>query len=107
MVICEIAADAGLEVLRLLLRAVVFLPACLLMTSCTRVAAKAGPGSTETIPVRAVRAASADVPLEIAAVGNVEAVDSVEVKSRVAGEINRVAFTEGAERNQRPTAVQH
>jgi membrane fusion protein, multidrug efflux system len=95
MVICEIAADAGLEVSRLLLRVVIFLPACLLMTSCTRVAAKAGPGSTETIPVRAVRAASADVPLEIAAVGNVEAVDSVEVKSRIAGEINRVAFTEG------------
>jgi membrane fusion protein, multidrug efflux system len=59
------------------------------------VAAKAAPGSTETIPVRAVRAVSADVPLEIAAVGNVEAMDSVEVKARIAGEINRVAFTEG------------
>jgi multidrug efflux system membrane fusion protein len=63
------------------------------MTSCTRVAAKAG--STETIPVRAVRAVSADVPVEIAAVGNVEAMDSVDVKPRIAGEINRVAFTEG------------
>jgi multidrug efflux system membrane fusion protein len=36
-----------------------------------------------------------DVPLEIAAVGNVEAMDRVEVKSRVAGQINRVAFVEG------------
>jgi membrane fusion protein, multidrug efflux system len=59
------------------------------------VAAKVDPGSTETVPIRAVRAVSADVPLEIAAVGNVEAIDSVEVKSRIAGEINRVAFTEG------------
>jgi membrane fusion protein, multidrug efflux system len=79
----------------LLLRALICLSACLLMTSCTRVAAKAGPGSTETVPVRTVRAVSADVPLEISAVGNVEAMDSVEVKSRVAGEINRVAFAEG------------
>ncbi len=83
MAIYEIAGDAGLEVLRLLLRVLICLPACLLMTSCTRVAAKAG--STETIPVRAVRAVSADVPLEIAAVGNVEAIDSVEVKSAHCG----------------------
>ncbi len=79
----------------MLLRALIYLSACLLTTSCTRVAAKAGPGSTETIPVRGVRAVSADVPLELAAVGNVEAIDSVEVKPRIAGEINRVAFTEG------------
>jgi len=45
--------------------------------------------------VRAVNAVAEDVPLEIAAVGNVEAMDSVEVKSRVAGQINRVAFAEG------------
>jgi multidrug efflux system membrane fusion protein len=93
MAVYAIAGDAGLEVLRLLLRVLICLPACLLMTSCTRVAAKAG--STETIPVRAVRAVSADVPVEIAAVGNVEAMDSVDVKPRIAGEINRVAFTEG------------
>lgn len=68
---------------------------CVPLTSCTRVAAKANAASTEPVPVRAVRADSADVPLEIAAVGNVEAMNSVEVKSRVAGQINRVAFTEG------------
>jgi membrane fusion protein, multidrug efflux system len=79
----------------LLLRVLICLAACLFITSCARVAAKADPASTETIPVRAVRAVSADVPLEIAAVGNVEAIDSVDVKARVAGEINRVAFTEG------------
>ena len=65
------------------------------LTSCTRVAAKANAMATEAVPVRAVRAVSQDVPLEIAAVGNVEAMDSVDVKSRIAGQINRVAFAEG------------
>ena len=53
---------------------------CLPLTSCTRVDAKANATSTEATPVRAVPAVSADVPLEIAAVGNVEATDSVESK---------------------------
>jgi membrane fusion protein, multidrug efflux system len=70
-------------------------PLCFPLTSCTRVAARANPAATEAIPVRAARAVSEDVPLEIAAVGNVEAMDRVEVKSRVAGQINRVAFSEG------------
>lgn len=68
---------------------------CFPLTSCTRVAAKANPSATEAIPVRAARAVSEDVPLEIAAVGNVEGVDNVDVKSRVAGQVNRVAFAEG------------
>jgi len=68
---------------------------CVPLTSCTRVAAKTNAGATEAVPVRAARAVSEDVPLEIAAVGNVEAMNTVQVKSRVAGQINRVAFTEG------------
>jgi len=68
---------------------------CPLLTSCTRVAAKANPTATEAIPVRATHAISVDVPLEIAAVGNVEAMNRVELKSRIAGQINRVAFAEG------------
>jgi membrane fusion protein, multidrug efflux system len=68
---------------------------CLPLTSCTRVAAKTNASATEAVPVRVVRAISADVPLEVAAVGNVEAIDGVEVKSRVSGQIDRVAFAEG------------
>ena len=45
--------------------------------------------------VRAVPAAAADIPLTISAVGNVEAMASVDVKSRVAGQILRVNFQEG------------
>src|SRR5947209_15340007 len=49
----------------------------------------------QAVPVRAANAISTDVPLTVAAVGNVEAISSVDVKSRVAGQILRVAFREG------------
>ena len=68
---------------------------CLLLTSCSRWTVKASVAATEAVPVRTVLAVSQDVPLEISAVGNVEAIESVEVKSRIAGEIKRVAFEEG------------
>jgi membrane fusion protein, multidrug efflux system len=69
--------------------------ASLSLTSCSRVAAKTGDASPAEIPVRVARAIVEDVPLEIAAVGNVEAINSVDVKSRVAGPVARVAFAEG------------
>jgi membrane fusion protein, multidrug efflux system len=69
--------------------------ACIPLTSCTRVSAKTDPAAMDGVPVRVARAMSQDVPLEIAAVGNVEAVHGVEVKSRIAGEITRVNFDEG------------
>jgi multidrug efflux system membrane fusion protein len=47
------------------------------------------------VPVRVARAIAQDVPIEIAAVGNVESIRTVDVKSRVAGEIAEVAFKEG------------
>ncbi len=71
------------------------LAASLSLTSCSRLVAKTDDAPTAEIPVRAVRAMIEDVPLEIAAVGNVEAINSVDVKSRVAGPIERVAFAEG------------
>jgi multidrug efflux system membrane fusion protein len=66
-----------------------------LTTSCSRLAAKTDDAPAAEIPVRVARAVIDDVPLEIAAVGNVEAINSVDVKSRVAGPIERVAFAEG------------
>lgn len=68
---------------------------CLPLTSCSRLVAKANTASTEIVPVRVTLASAQDVPLEVAAVGNVEAVESVEVKSRIAGQIKSVAFKEG------------
>lgn len=67
----------------------------LAVTSCSRVAAKAEGSGADDIPVRAVRAVTQDVPLDIDAVGNVESVDSVDVKSRITGQVERVAFQEG------------
>jgi multidrug efflux system membrane fusion protein len=49
----------------------------------------------QTAPVRTVAAVATDVPLDVSAVGNVEAISSVDVKSRVAGQILRVDFQEG------------
>jgi len=49
----------------------------------------------QAAPVRAVSAVSQDVPLDVAAVGTVEAITSVDVKSRVAGQVLRVDFQEG------------
>jgi len=68
---------------------------CLPLTSCSRLVAKTDAASSIAVPVRAIVAAARDVPLEISAVGNVEAIESVEVKSRVAGQIKGVAFAEG------------
>jgi membrane fusion protein, multidrug efflux system len=65
------------------------------LASCSRVVAHANTRPSEGVPVRTARAVLEDVPLEIAAVGNVEAIDSVEVKPRIGGQIKRVAFTEG------------
>jgi multidrug efflux system membrane fusion protein len=49
----------------------------------------------QAVPVRAVPASQSDVPLGVSAVGNVEAIATVDVKSRVAGQVLRVAFQEG------------
>ena len=68
---------------------------CLLLTSCSRWTVKASVAAQEGVPVRTVLAVSQDVPLEVSAVGNVEAIESVEVKSRVAGQVKSVAFEEG------------
>jgi multidrug efflux system membrane fusion protein len=65
------------------------------LLSCSRSVAEANSGAVEGIPVRAALALRQDVPLEVSAVGNVEALHTVEVKSRIAGQIRRVAFEEG------------
>ena len=49
----------------------------------------------QAVPVRAVAAVASDVPLDFSAVGNVEAITTVDVKSRVAGQVLRVDFGEG------------
>lgn len=49
------------------------------------------------VAVRAVPAVTSAVPLQVSAIGNVEALSTVDVKSRVAGQILHVYFKEGQE----------
>ena len=69
----------------------------MLCSSCAKKDAMTSGGAMmmPAVPVRAVEAVSSDVPLTVSAVGSVEAITSVDVKSRVAGQVLRVDFQEG------------
>jgi len=70
--------------------------AALSLISCSRGDLKAGsPTPVPAVAVRAVSATTSDVPLEIAAIGNVEAISSVDLKSRVTAPVLAVHFSEG------------
>ena len=62
--------------------------------------AGAGMAGMPPAPVRAVAAVESDVPLEVSAIGNVEATSTVDVKARVAGQILRVHFQDGQDVRQ-------
>lgn len=82
----------------MLILVVALASAALLLSSCGKkqnANAAAFMAMMQTAPVRTVTAVATDVPLDVAAVGNVEAIASVDVKSRVAGQVLRVAFQEG------------
>src|SRR4029077_12225493 len=49
------------------------------------------------VPVRAATAIERDVPVQLRAIGTVEALASVDVKSRVEGQVAEVFFREGQE----------
>ena len=68
---------------------------CLPLMSCSRSVVKANSTASQAVPVRAALATSGDVPVDIAAVGSVEAINSVDVKSRVTGQVKLVHFAEG------------
>lgn len=72
--------------------------ACLVLASCARKQQEKGMKEMmmmEPAAVRAVAVTKSDVPLDVSAVGNVESMATVDIKSRVAGEVLRVAFQEG------------
>ena len=77
-------------------------PLVLLLAAGAALAVAAGCGGkkhaapvAETVPVAATKVVRRDVPVEIAAIGHVEAISSVEVKTRIGGEVTEVAFREG------------
>ena len=68
----------------------------LLLAACSNPGVSAqAPQGFPPLMVRAVTVTKGDVPLEITAIGNVEAISSVDVKARVTAPVLNVAFTEG------------
>lgn len=72
--------------------ATLVLGSALLLAGCGR---KQAPAVREAIPVMATTVSQKDVPLQVKAIGTVEAYSKVEVRSNVTGEITQVHFTEG------------
>jgi multidrug efflux system membrane fusion protein len=62
-----------------------------------RAGAQKAPPPPAAVPVMVADAVQRSVPLQVAAVGNVQASTTVSVKSQVAGQIEQVHFTEGRE----------
>jgi len=56
-----------------------------------------GAGRAEVVPVEMAAATQSDVPIQIKAIGNVEALSTVGVRSQVEGTLLRVAFVPGQE----------
>lgn len=78
--------------------------AAVLLAGCSRSGtgdAKGGkpgkPGAGAPVPVLAAKAAVKTLPVELRAVGNVEALSTVSVRARVRGQVARVHFREGQE----------
>ncbi|MHB8091324.1 MAG: efflux RND transporter periplasmic adaptor subunit [Syntrophales bacterium] len=67
----------------------------LFFTACTT--KKDEPKAKQAVPVKVSRALQKDVPIQIKAIGNIEAYTSVAIKSQVNGQIARVHFAEGSD----------
>jgi membrane fusion protein, multidrug efflux system len=64
-------------------------------TACT--AKKEKPKAKPPVPVKVALALQKDVPVQVKAIGNIEAFTSVAIKSQVSGQIARVHFKEGSD----------
>ena len=68
----------------------------LILGACSDSSAPAkSAGGKRAVPVTVAQAASRDIPLELPAVGQVEALVNIAVKSRVMGQVVKVHFKEG------------
>src|SRR5215831_18032024 len=54
-----------------------------------------GRGDFGAVPVVATKVTERDVPVDLAAIGNVEAYTTISVRSQVTGQLEEVSFTEG------------
>jgi membrane fusion protein, multidrug efflux system len=67
----------------------------LFCAACT--AKKEKPRAKPPVPVKVVQALQKDVPVQVKAIGNIEAYTSVAIKSQINGQIARIHFTEGSD----------
>jgi len=54
-------------------------------------------GTARTVPVTVATAVQKNVPVQLSAIGNVEAYNTVSIRARVGGELQKVFFKEGDE----------
>ena len=82
---------------RLRLSIVLFLlMAVLLVSGCTNKAQQmGGSGRRPPAPVVVASVEQRDIPLQINAIGNVEAYQTVQIRSQVNGQIQKIFFKEG------------
>jgi multidrug efflux system membrane fusion protein len=69
--------------------------ALLFFVACT--AKKEKPKAKPAVPVKVAQAVQKDVPVQVKAIGNIEAYTTVAIKSQVNGQIARIHFTEGSD----------
>jgi len=81
-------------------RAAVAVLLCVITVASLGACSKAKQPPSRIVPVVAETAAQKNVPLQIKAIGNVEAYNTVAVKSQVNGEISEVFFREGQDVRQ-------
>ena len=67
----------------------------LFCASCTTTKEK--PKAKPPVPVKVAQVLQKDIPVQVKAIGNIEAYTSVAIKSQVNGQIARIHFTEGSD----------
>jgi membrane fusion protein, multidrug efflux system len=72
-----------------------FLPVLFLMFACSKQPEEKPPASP--VPVSVARVTQKNVPVDVRAIGNVEAYSTVLIKTQVNGELRHAHFTEGGE----------
>ncbi len=85
--------------LRSLLLIVLCIPAMFLLDVCSNKKSEQ-PKTAPAAPVTVEAAGRKTMPVQLRAIGNVEAYASVQIKSRVAGELTKVHFREGQDVNK-------
>jgi len=96
--ILESVAKSVLKKKRLMKLTALVLTTALPLLFCAACTAKKEPPKTKPpLPVKVAQAVQKNVPVQLKAIGNIEAFTSVAIKSQVSGQIARIHFAEGSD----------